>query len=434
MRPGRLLVVLALVWTALGLAASFLEALQAPWAFAGAVLGLLAVVDAAAVWREPRLRIERQVPGNLPVGSPSTVTLTVHNDGARSYRLALFDHHPPFTEAEPLPQELRVAPGQRARLSYRLTPQRRGDADFGATEVRLRSRLGLWRRHRRLGSPGRVKVYPNFARISNYMLLATDNRLSLLGVRKRQRRGEGLDFHQLREYRDGDALTRIDWKATSRYRKLISREYQDERDQQVVFLLDCGRRMRAEDFGTSHFDESLNAMLLLGYVALHQGDAVGFLTLGGVRRWVPPRKGPAALNLLLNRTYDLQPTSEATDYVAAAQDLLIHQRRRALVVLLTNTRDEDQPELASAARLLRQKHLVLLANLREGFFDTALQATVERFEEALRHVATVDFLARRERAHHALARVGVMTLDVTAPELPLAVVNRYLDIKRAGRL
>lgn len=434
MRPGRLLVALALAWTALGLAASFFEVLHAPWLFAGAVLGLLSAVDAAAVWREPRLRIDRQVAGNLPVGSASTVTLTVHNEAVRRYRLALFDHHPPFMVAEPLPQVLGVAPGELARVSYRLTPQRRGDADFGATEVRLRSRLGLWRRHRRLGSPVRVKVYPNFARISHYMLLATDNRLSLLGVRQRPRRGEGLEFHQLREYRDGDTLTQIDWKATSRHRKLISREYQDERDQQVVFLLDCGRRMRAEDFGARHFDESLNAMLLLAYVALHQGDAVGFLAMGGVRRWVPPRKGPAALNLLLNRAYDLEPTTEATDYVAAAQELLVHQRRRALVVMLTNTRDEDQPELATAARLLRQKHLVLLANLREAFFDTAVQAAVGRFQEALRYVATVDLLARRERAHHALAGIGVQTLDVTAPQLPLAVVNRYLDIKRAGQL
>jgi uncharacterized protein (DUF58 family) len=429
-----LLVALALAWTALGLAASFYASLQPAWAFAGLVLALAAAVDALAVWREPRLRIERQVAGNLPVGSASNVTITVHNDGERRYRLALFDHHPPFATAEPLPQQLALVPGEQARLTYRLTPQRRGDAGFGATEVRLHSRLGLWRRHRRLGDPLQVKVYPNFARISNYMLLATDNRLSLLGVRQRPRRGGGLEFHQLREYRDGDSLTQIDWKATSRYRKLISREYQDERDQQVVFLLDCGRRMRAEDFGTSHFDESLNAMLLLAYVALHQGDAVGFLAMGGVRRWVPPRKGPAALNLLLNRAYDLHPTAEASDYVAAAQELLVKQRRRALVVMLTNTRDEDQPELATAARLLRQKHLVLLANLREGFFDTALQTTVERFEESLRYVATIDLLARRERAHHALANIGVQTLDVTAPQLPLAVVNRYLDIKRAGQL
>ena len=92
---------------------------------------------------------------------------------------------------------------------------------------------------------------------------------------QRRRRGEGLEFHQLREYREGDSQRQIDWKATSRSGQLISREYQDERDQQIMLLIDCGRRMRAQDDELSHFDHVLNAALLLAYVGLRQGDAVG---------------------------------------------------------------------------------------------------------------------------------------------------------------
>jgi uncharacterized protein (DUF58 family) len=106
----------------------------------------------------------------------------------------------------------------------------------------------------------------------------------VLGAHLRRRRGEGTDFHQLRDYREGDSLRQIDWKA-SRARRLISRDYQDERNQQVMLLLDTGRRMlpasaRRRD---SHFDHVLNASLVLAYLALRQGDAVGLLRHGGDR-------------------------------------------------------------------------------------------------------------------------------------------------------
>ncbi|MBT0875970.1 DUF58 domain-containing protein, partial [Campylobacter coli] len=120
----------------------------------------------------------------------------------------------------------------------------------------------------------------------------------------RRRRGEGTDFHQMREYRVGDSLRQIDWKATSRARKLISREYQDEKNQQLLVVLDTGRRMLAREPASpqgaalAHFDHALDATLLVAYLALRQGDAVGLLTTGGERRWVPPRRGMAAIDTL----------------------------------------------------------------------------------------------------------------------------------------
>ena len=103
----------------------------------------------------------------------------------------------------------------------------------------------------------------------------------MVGAHLRRRRGEGTEFQQLREYRLGDSLRQIDWKATQRARKLISRDYQDERNQQVMLLVDTGRRMLARDDGLSHFDHVLNAALLVAYIALRQGDVVGLLAAAG---------------------------------------------------------------------------------------------------------------------------------------------------------
>jgi len=433
MRPARPLLAAAAAWFVLGIVAALLPVLVPAWAMTGALLAGLVLLDLALIGA-PRLSATRRVSASLPVGVWSQVQLRLHNPGRRAVRIAVFDHYPAQSEAEGLPQSMHVAGGGFAELIYRLRPLERGDQTFGQVQVLLDSPLRLWQRSRFFSEPRTVKVYPNFAEMSKYALFATDNRLSQIGIKKHRRRGEGLAFHQLREYRAGDALRQIDWKATSRLKRLISREYQDERDQQVVFLIDCGRRMLAKDGELSHFDHALNAVLLLSYVALRQGDGVGFFAFAGPERFLPPRKGAPAINAVLNSIYDLQPSTHTPDYARAATGLIKRLKKRSLVVLVTNLRDEDAEELRPAIALLRQQHLVVLASLQEAALNQVAEQAVQGFNDALRLAATDIYLEQRRLAHRALKHYGVMMLDVEPAQLPVALVNRYLDIKLSGRL
>lgn len=434
MKPTKPLIVITASWALLGFIAAFFPWFREIWLPFGIIFGIIVLFDAINSFRKPLLRIERQVSHNLPVNSWTNVNLLVHNRGNLQYTLELFDLYPAHFESENLPLSVRVKPNQFAQLLYRLKPTKRGDAEFKGIELRIRSHMAMWFRKRVYRNEETVKVYPNFADVSKYALLATDNQLSLLGIRQRVRRGQGLEFHQLREYREGDSMRQIDWKATSRYRKLISREYQDERDQQVVFMVDCGRRMRTEDNELNHFDQSLNAMLLLSYVALRQGDSVSILAFGGQERRFSARKGINQINEILNQTYDLQSTLAVSDYATAAQQLLVHQRKRSLVVILTNARDEDQDNLLSAIHLLRTRHLVLVANLREEILDNIMEEPVSNFDQAIRYASVTEYLATREQNHRVLAGSGAITLNITARELPIAIVNKYLDIKQSNML
>ena len=298
----------------------------------------------------------------------------------------------------------------------------------------LRSPLGLWWRRRRVPVQNSIRVYPNYSTIAKLLMHEADNPLSMSGVRLRRRRGQGTEFEQLRDYRDGDPLRSIDWKATARLSRLISREYQDERDQQVVFLLDSGRRMLAKDADLSHFDHALNAMILLSYVALRHGDAVGVMTAGTERRWLPPRKGMQSVNALLNHVYDVQPQPIEIDYIAAATELSVKQRRRSLIVILTNIREEDSDDLRAAMLLLRRRHLVVLASLRERALDETIQRPVRRFRDALDYAATDLYMESRRAAQDILRTSGVLVEDCLCEELPAAITNQYLSIKRAGAL
>jgi uncharacterized protein (DUF58 family) len=432
--PSPRLLWAVLIVAAISIAVSIYPEFQLPWVMAGAAFLVLALLDAFAGLRLPAPALARQVPGTLALGVKSEVRLRVANAAGMRVRLELHDHHPPSFEAEGLPRRLNLERAQWTEVVYQVRPVARGEAEFGAAEVRLFSPLGLWRIARRVGPKSEVKVYPNFRALAKYTLLATDNRLSQIGVLQVRRRGEGMEFHQLREYRQGDAQRAIDWKATSRTSRLISREYEEEKDQRVLLVIDCGRRMASKDDELSHFDHALNAALLLAHVALRQGDAVGMMTMAGVNRYIEPRKSVAAVNAILNRVYDIEPTLAVPDYDLAARDVMRHVRRRSLVIVLTNLRDEDDETLLPALKLLRTRHLVVLASLREAIISRALSARVDSFDRAVTHAAAADYLASRERTFRRIGASGAVCLDVEPERLAISLVNRYLELKREGRL
>ena len=417
-----------------GVAVSFVSALAPLWVGLALLLLVIAGVDAVLGLRQPVPDAARRIPASLPLGVAHEVALRVDNRGLRPLRVDVHDHYPPQVFVNDLPHSVRVEPGTWSELHYQIRPHERGEVAFGRIQLRLSSPLGLWQVQRLSGQAQMVRVYPDFARLTGFALMAIDHRLSQLGVLQRRRRGEGMDFHQLREYREGDPQRQIDWKASARMRKLISREYQDERDQQIVLLLDCGRRMSARDDALSHFDHVVNSALLLAYVGLRQGDAVGLLTMSGPERWLSPRKSRATVNIILNSVYDLQPTINASDYHVAALDLMQRVRKRALVVVLSNLRDEDDDSLSPALRLLQSRHLVLFASLRENILTRALASRVDTFDRAITQAAVADYLQSRNRMFNRLEGLGAMCVDVEPEQLPIALVNRYLEIKRSGRL
>jgi uncharacterized protein (DUF58 family) len=444
--PGR-----ALLWSLAGGAAGLLIALiaGAPVSLAGWValawsgmLALLTVVDyglSRRAFRRASPQLMRRLPAAFAIGVGSEIQLTLSASARGKWQAMLYDHVDASLLTEGLPAPVQVLAGKQVVLTYRVTPSRRGEVAFSPAQLRVRSRLGLCELLVRLGSSESRRVYPDFAQVARYAWLAGDRRLNEIGIKNWQRRGEGTDFKQLAEYRFGHAVRHIDWKATLRSDKPIIREYQDERDQHVILMIDCGRRMRADDrqgsIGRTHFDQVLNAALLLAYVALRQGDAVGAMTFGtppGEERFLRPRKGGRALNELMGELHGVQPTPSHSDYLEAARTLFAQQARRSLVIVITNFRDEDSTELTAALRLLRSRHLVLLASLRERIAQEMASQELTS-AEALIEVASAHLHAQARRdAFNRLAARDALMVDADPDALAIELVNRYQAVKRAS--
>ncbi len=434
MSPTHRLPALACAWLLLGAVAVLWPPFLTVWKWSGGVAAVVALADALVLWRIRPLEVGRKLPGRFAAGEPGEVCLLLANEGGRAAVVEVFDGIPQRSVSDELPWRGEIPAGREIRVFHRVTITERGEAAFGRVQLRRVSRWGMWHRKTEHLDAEVVKVYPNYEPVVRFALLAMQHRESPMGIVRRPRAGSSRDFHQLRDYRDGDPFTQIDWKASSRRQMLISRDYQEQRDQSVVFLLDTGRRMRAMDGEMAQFDHVLNAVLLVAHVALRQGDSVAVKSFGGSDRWLPPMKGSHAMPVLLNHLYDYQTTAAPSDFAGAVEKLMARQRRRSLVVVLTNLRGEDGKELLPAMQVLNTRHLVLLASMREGVVRDAFEQPVDSFSGALRFLAADRYVQERREILAGLGASGILTLDSTAKEFPVALANRYFDIKAAGRL
>jgi uncharacterized protein (DUF58 family) len=262
-------------------------------------------------------------------------------------------------------------------------------------------------------------------------LLARRNRVAEMGLKLWRLKGREGEFERLREYRRGDEMRHVDWRATAKKQKLISREYTTERNQNVVILLDCGRSMCNETEGISHLDRGLNAAIILSYIALGQGDNVSFVGFSNrIERRAGPLRGKAAVRSLIRHTYDLEPRMESTDYGLACEDVLRRQKKRALVLLMTYALDEQHLDaIGRYLRSLISSHLFLCVLLK----DLPLVGLAEREPttdlEAFHVAAATEMLAAQERRLASLRASGIHATEVVPNELASQMINQYLDIK-----
>jgi uncharacterized protein (DUF58 family) len=398
---------------------------------------LLSVLD----WRRAPLEMRRHLPHAFAIGVPVMVQVSIDNQGD-TRRLGQYQEYAdPALVMPQLPLPFDVGPRRRELLNIELTPTARGLRRFDVGQVRLRSRLGMLDLDLRIGTSESRRVFPNFQEQARFAWLAGDRRVQSTGLKSVQRRGSGTDFDQLIDYQAGDPIRHIDWKATEKHDRPIVRKFQDERDQDVIILLDCGRRMRADDtqhgIGATHFDQCLNALMLLAFAALSHGDAVGAMTFGvadGAQKRFAPRKGQQTLNALMAALADVEATAMFSDYERIAAECLSQRRKRGLVVMITNSRNEDAPQLAAALALLRTRHIVILANLREEVVALITGQPLTNQQSALECAAALEYAHARDRLLQRLAKGGVRTIDCEPRRLGVELVNRYRALKRSGSI
>ncbi|HZR98702.1 MAG TPA: DUF58 domain-containing protein [Chloroflexota bacterium] len=406
-----------------------------------ALLALLAALGAVGLdWsllvRPGTITVRRRHEPRLSLGADNLIQLDVANGGPRPLRFVLRDGTPPDCRASALYLAGSAPPGGSTTLRYTLRPLRRGDHQFGDAVLRWDGPLGLVRRQATVPLAEPVKVYPNLLELRKYDLLARRGRLQEAGLRAARRFGTGTEFESLREYQPDDDYRRINWKATARRGRPMTAEFETERSQNVLAVLDAGRLMATEVGGLTKLDHALNTSLMLAYVAALRGDRVGLLAFSDrVLAYLPPRRGRRAFLAMLATLYNLAPEPVEPDFDRAFQFLATRQMRRSLLVLFTDLTDRDASSalVRHLARLARQ-HLAVCVTLADPVVLAAATATPTTTAAVYERVVAARLLEERAEVLGALRQRGVITLDVPADRLTVAVVNKYLELKARTQL
>jgi uncharacterized protein (DUF58 family) len=375
--------------------------------------------------------IHREISEVLSVGASNPATLTVRNRTGLTLAVTLHDDPGPLCEVDRLPQSVTVGPGKEETIHYSVKPSRRGASEMPAVHLRFPTRLGLWTRHQIRPLPTPIRIYPDIRAVYRYELMARQNRLSEIGVRMVRMPGQGREFERLREFRYGDEIRQIDWKATARQRQLISREFNVERNQNIVIMVDCGRFMRNETDGISYLDRALNSAIMLSYIALGQGDNVSLLAFSNkIERFIRPVRGKPGIQSILRSTYDIQASQNVSDYSLALEYLTTVQRKRALIVLITFVTDELQLRVIGESLKLRSLPYLPLCVLLQ---DVGLRQMADRIPEsdldAYHTAAAAQVLTGQSHEAASLREAGIMLIDTPPDLLTERLINEYLSIK-----
>ncbi len=419
--------------------------------------------DFCSVFHFNSFQVERKTDLTASLGKKHFVYLRIENQGnsRREFFLAddvqekLNNMEGRFDKKEILPAK------ESLNFEYSFTPLSRGAFKMEKIWIRVFSLFKCWKKDLVLSVESKINVYPDLHQISQYELLARKQKLYQIGLRTTRFIGQDNDFERLRDYTQDDQYKFIDWKATARRTKLTVKDFQMNRSQRLVFMIDSGRLMMNKTQGFSFLDHAFNSMLLLAHIALKQGDEVGFMTFSEeIRRYLAPRSGSSYLNHLVHGSFDIFPESVESRYDVAFDYLERNCRKRSLIVLITNIIDErNSTQIESHLKNLTGRHLPIGVFLRDhALFDPLRKLSEERLvnrdrskpesakvmklekdlmvelnkrsdKEIFQAGASAQILYWRSKVIQSLNSGGALTLDLFPENLTAPLINKYLEIK-----
>lgn len=409
------------------------------WATLGFDLALLiaAFIDAKTSKLPENITVRREFGGRFAVGAETEVQLNVINRSKQKIEIRLKDEYPEqMIISGEREGKLTVDPNTSGSLIYGLTPPKRGKFHFGKIAARHLSRLGLTWIQTDVGEKAFVKVYPNLRRAREAELKALGARSLVAAHRKSVWRGEGREFESMRDYVRGDELRHISWTATARRGKLVTKQFQIERDQTILIALDAGRLMTGRIENESKLDLAVHAALAMMSAAARGGDNSGLVVFGrNIKTFIPPKRGIDHIDATLEALHDIEPEMIEPSYARAFEFIKSNCKKRALVVILTDLIDEEgSKQLLTSLKLLRPRHLPLVVTIGDRDLRTAVADIPQTTRELFMQSVAEEIMHQRETALRMVESQGGLALDVTAVSLVPSLLETYIRVKERGLL
>ena len=430
-----------LAMLALGVPIAIGVGLYAPgaWAWVPLIMGMLFIVALLDGFFAPvgqALTFDIVLPKTLGIGRQRDVTFTARfnkwrRPGGIELRLGLNR----LLAGSSYDRKLKQGDDQAFHGTLKLTAAARGAGLIDAAYLRWTGFLGLVHVQKRLPLDARVVITPDLKGVEQDAsnLFSIDN---IYGVRVQNQLFNGSEYHALREYDASQDHRRIDWRSSARHMKLLSREFQAERNHHIVLAYDTGRLMGEPLRGLKRLDRAIYAGLLLGYCALKIGDNIRTFAFASKPYHAASQiSGTQAFEVLKHQLSGLEDSEEESNHTLALADLNAKVARRSLIVLFTDFIDEVSADLMlESLNRLSKKHLVLFVAFKDEVVDNLIDQAPLHPEDVTRAVFARRLAVQRERVFTILRRQGIEVLEAPTEDLATAIVSKYLALKRADRL
>jgi uncharacterized protein (DUF58 family) len=382
------------------------------------------------------LSVTRSWQSPLTLGLPAAVHISVHNRQNVALDVRASDYVSAVLRRDLPDLTLDVPAGGSGETSYSVTPRERGDATMGVVALQWRDRWGLIERWGIAPLDQTVRVYPSLQEGRRQAMYLIRSRQIAIEKRRAKRFGGGREFDSLRDYRPGDEQRDVAWSASARRGKLVTKVYQPERSQTLWLLVDAGRLLRARVGTQTVLDSTVTAALTLAQVALASGDRVGLLAYGRrLQHRVAPGRGAGHLRGLVEALATVRADGVEADHGAAAAAVLAAQKRRSLIVWLTDVAETAGiPDVIEHALRMAPAHVVLFAVLRQPEVTALASASPASASEMYRVMSAQETLERRDALLHGLRQRGTLVVETSPEELSGGLVDRYLEVKERGLL
>ncbi len=403
-----------------------------------ALIALAALIDAVRTPGSSYVTLQRVFPTTIGVGDTKEVHYEARSTWPVALRVSITQQLPAsISEISAPPDAMRLTDHAVLVITTSIMGKVRGGFQLGPVALTILGPWGLVKRSI-LYNPGDViSVVPSIVGAGRYRLLAAQHRLRTAGQRVIRRRGGGTSFANLRDYVAGDDPRHIDWKATARRHRLISREFTVEQGQTIMIAMDCGRMMTQLAGDRPRFEYALASALTLADIALSTGDRVGLIAFDStVRSYLAPTRAPGTIGTIRDALTSVTATMTEPDYAAAFRTLTERNRRRSLIVLFTDVIDvrSSRAVIALSARS-SERHLPLVVALRnEQLVTASIPSPGATNEQTYESAAAEELLSAREEALQIMRQTGVAVIDTAPAGMTAALINRYLEIKERSAL
>ncbi|MFQ3548770.1 MAG: DUF58 domain-containing protein [Armatimonadota bacterium] len=397
---------------------------------------VLFIYDYFEIKKTPKIIIERKSESKLSLGADNPVHLKIRNPSEKSIYIILRDEYPEGFITEKNVFEFLIPPKTTLSHTYYIMPTKRGDYSFGNTYIKIRSLLGFLYIINKYDTSRDVQVYPNLLGMKKYEQMVLKEKNINQGYKVMRIKGQGTEFESLREYQQDDSFKAIDWKATARRGKTVTRVYQEEKSQNIFLCLDTGRLMGSVIEGLTKLDHSINAAMMLAHVANIKGDKTGLMAFNdNIDVFCMPKSGKSQLLNLLKITYNIKEVDIDSDYDKAIGYFRKRLTRRSLVVIFTDLIDSvsSKPLISQVAQLSR-KHICLCVTMSDPAVIDSAYSNIKSVSDAYMSASARQVLKARKMAAAKLTQAGAIVIDTMPKEFTPSVVKEYLKLKSTARL